>query len=139
MLPKIPAKKNGKRIALVGCGPASLTVCNDLMPLGYSATIFEKFDKPGGLMRSNIPSFRLPETVLMDEINMILDMGVEIRYNSPVESMTKLLGEGYDAIFVGSGAPRGKDLELPGRRDPPSPTHSYRHRLAGFRRVSAHR
>jgi len=123
MLPKIPSKKNGKRIALVGCGPASLTVCNDLMPLGYSATIFEKFDKPGGLMRSNIPSFRLPETVLMDEINMILDMGVEIRYNSPVESLAKLLGEGYDAIFVGSGAPRGKDLELPGRRDPAAAEH----------------
>jgi formate dehydrogenase (NADP+) beta subunit len=125
MLPKIPAKKNGKRIALVGCGPASLTVCNDLMPLGYSATIFEKFDKPGGLMRSNIPSFRLPETVLMDEINMILDMGVEIRYNSPVESMSGLLAEGYDAIFVGSGAPRGKDLELPGRRDPAAAEHIF--------------
>jgi len=117
MLPRIPEKKNGKRIALVGCGPASLTVANDLMPLGYSATIFERYDKPGGLMRSNIPSFRLPEPVLMDEINMILDMGVEVRYNSPVESMQGLLGEGYDAIFVGSGAPRGKDLELPGRRD----------------------
>jgi NADPH-dependent glutamate synthase beta subunit-like oxidoreductase/ferredoxin len=117
LLPRVPEKKNGKRIALVGAGPASLTVANDLMPLGYSVTIFERYDKPGGLMRSNIPSFRLPETVLMDEINMILDMGVEIRYNSPVESMQSLLGEGYDAIFVGSGAPRGKDLELPGRRD----------------------
>ena len=117
MLPKIPEKKNGKRIAMVGAGPASLTVANDLMPLGYSVTIFERYDKPGGLMRTNIPSFRLPENVLMDEINMILDMGVEIRYNSPVESLQKLLGEGYDAIFVGSGAPRGKDLELPGRRD----------------------
>ena len=91
------------------------------MPLGYSATIFEKFDKPGGLMRSNIPSFRLPEQVLMDEINMILDMGVEVRYNSPVESMKNLLGEGFDAVFVGSGAPRGKDLDLPGRNDPAAP------------------
>ncbi len=123
MLPKIPATKNGKRIALVGCGPSSLTVANDLMPLGYSATIYEKFNKPGGLMRSNIPSFRLPEQVLMDEINMILDMGVEVRYNSPVESMKSLLEEGYDAIFVGSGAPRGKDLELPGRRDPAAAEH----------------
>ena len=123
MLPKAPEKKNGKRIALVGAGPASLTVANDLMPHGYSVTIFERYDKPGGLMRSNIPSFRLPETVLMDEINMILDMGVEIRYNSPVESMTSLLGQGYDAIFVGSGAPRGKDLELPGRRDPAAVDH----------------
>ena len=123
MLPKAPEKKNGKRIALVGAGPASLTVANDLMPHGYSVTIFERYDKPGGLMRSNIPSFRLPETVLMDEINLILDMGVEIRYNSPVESMTSLLGQGYDAIFVGSGAPRGKDLELPGRRDPAAADH----------------
>ncbi len=80
MLPKAPEKKNGKRVALIGCGPASLTVANDLMPLGYSATIYEKFDKPGGLMRSNIPSFRLPEQVLLDEVNMILDMGVEVRY-----------------------------------------------------------
>src|SRR5579863_984494 len=123
MLPKIPEKKNGKRIAMVGCGPASLTVANDLMPLGYAVTIYEKYDKPGGLMRSNIPSFRLPETVLMDEINMILDMGVEVKYNSPVESMKNLLGEGYDAIFVGSGAPRGKDLDLPGRRDPAAADH----------------
>ncbi len=115
LLPKAPAQKNGKRIALVGAGPASLTVANDLMPLGYQVTIFEKQDKPGGLMRSNIPSFRLPEQVLTEEINYILDMGVEIRYNSPVESMKALLGERFDAIFVGSGAPRGKDLDVPGR------------------------
>ena len=122
-LPKAPEKKNGKRVALIGCGPASLTVANDLMPLGYSATIYEKYDKPGGLMRSNIPSFRLPEQVLLDEVNMILDMGVEVRYNSPVESMKALLAENYDAIFVGSGAPRGKDLDLPGRNDPAAAEH----------------
>ncbi len=123
MLPRAPEKKNGKRIALVGCGPASLTVANDLAPLGYSLTIFEKYDKPGGLMRSNIPSFRLPEPVLMEEINYILDMGVEVRYNSPVESLKKLLAENYDAIFVGSGAPRGKNLDLPGRNDPAAAEH----------------
>ncbi len=115
LLPKAPAQKNGKRIALVGAGPASLTVANDLMPLGYQVTIFEKQDKPGGLMRSNIPSFRLPEQVLAEEIDYILDMGVEIRYNSPVESMKALLGDRFDAIFIGSGAPRGKDLDVPGR------------------------
>jgi NADPH-dependent glutamate synthase beta subunit-like oxidoreductase/ferredoxin len=115
LLPKAPAQKNGKRVALVGAGPASLTVANDLMPLGYQVTIFEKQDKPGGLMRSNIPSFRLPEQVLAEEIDYILDMGVEIRYNSPVESMKALLGDRFDAIFVGSGAPRGKDLDVPGR------------------------
>ena len=83
-LPKIPSQKNGKRIACIGAGPASLTVANDLMPLGYEVVMFEKYDRPGGLMRTNIPAFRLPESVLMDEINQILDMGVEIRYNSPI-------------------------------------------------------
>ena len=85
--------------------------------LGYEVTIFEKQDKPGGLMRTNIPSFRLPEKVLDDEVGMILDMGVEIHYNSPVSSLKDLLSEGYDAVFVGTGAPRGKDLDLPGRHD----------------------
>lgn len=117
LLPKIPAKKNGKRIACIGAGPASLTVANDLMPLGYEITIFEKQDKPGGLMRSNIPAFRLPEQVLMEEVNLILDMGVDIRYNAPVTSMKALLEQGFDAIFVGSGAPRGKELDAPGRHD----------------------
>jgi formate dehydrogenase (NADP+) beta subunit len=117
LLPKIPEKKNGKRVACVGAGPASLAVANDLMPLGYEVVMFEKFAKPGGLTRTNIPVFRLPGEVLDSEINAILDMGVDIRYNSPVESMRDLLGQGFDAIFVGSGAPRGKDLEIPGRHD----------------------
>jgi NADPH-dependent glutamate synthase beta subunit-like oxidoreductase/ferredoxin len=117
LLPQAPARKNGKRVACVGAGPASLTVANDLMPLGYEVTIFEKYDKPGGLMRTNIPSFRLPESVLKFETDAILDMGVDIRYNSPVNSMKELLGQGFDAVFVGSGAPRGKDLEIPGRHD----------------------
>ena len=117
LLPKIPTKKNGKRVACVGAGPASLAVANDLMPLGYEVVMFEKFAKPGGLTRTNIPVFRLPGEVLDSEINAILDMGVDIRYNSPVESMRDLLGQGFDAIFVGSGAPRGKDLEIPGRHD----------------------
>ena len=117
-LPKAPAQKNGKKIALVGAGPASLTVANDLMPLGYSVTIFEKQPKPGGLMRTNIPSFRLPEATLREECDAILDMGVDIRYSSPVSSMKGLLDQGFDAVFVGSGAPRGKDLDLPGRWDP---------------------
>jgi formate dehydrogenase beta subunit len=116
-LPKAPEHKNGKRVALIGAGPVSLTVCNDLMPLGYECVIFEKLDRAGGLMRVNIPSFRLPAEVLDDEVNNILDMGVEIRYNSPVTSMRALLDEGFDAVFVGSGAPKGKDLEVPGRHD----------------------
>jgi len=117
LLPKAPARKNGKRVALVGAGPASLTVCNDLMPLGYECVIHEKNATPGGLMRVNIPSFRLPASVLDEEVRYILDMGVDIRYNSPVESLTGLLAEGYDAVFVGSGAPKGKELDLPGRHD----------------------
>jgi formate dehydrogenase (NADP+) beta subunit len=117
LLPKSPSKKNGFRVACIGAGPASLTVANDLTPLGYEVVILEKADKPGGLMRSNIPSFRLPESVLYEEIDYITDMGVEVRYNSPVESMKALLEQGFDAIFVGSGAPRGKNLDVPGRYD----------------------
>ncbi|WP_420634911.1 FAD-dependent oxidoreductase [Candidatus Palauibacter sp.] len=115
--PTIPERKNGKKIACVGAGPASLTVARDLMPLGYEVTIFEKNDRPGGLMWTNIPQFRLPPEVLWEEIDYILDMGVDIRYNAPVKSMKWLLDQGYDAIFVGSGAPRGKELHLPGRYD----------------------
>jgi formate dehydrogenase (NADP+) beta subunit len=117
-LPQIPKKKNGKKIALIGAGPASLTVANDLMPLGYQVTIFEKLPRPGGLMRINIPSFRLPEEVLDEEIGYIVDMGVEMRYNSPVESLQALLEtREFDAVFVGSGAPKGKELDIPGRHD----------------------
>ena len=115
--PEIPKQKNGKRIACVGGGPASLTVARDLMPLGYEVTIFEKNDRPGGLMWTNIPQFRLPPEVLWEEIDYILDMGVDIRYNAPVKSMKWLLEQGFDAVFVGSGAPRGKELRLPGRYD----------------------
>ena len=115
-LPNIPKHKNGKKIALVGAGCASLTVCNDLIPLGYECTVFEKLDKPGGLMRSNIPSFRLPASVLDEEIEYITGMGVDLRLNTPVESMQALLEDGYDAVFVGSGAPKGKELDIPGRR-----------------------
>jgi formate dehydrogenase (NADP+) beta subunit len=117
LLPRIPQQTNGRRVACIGAGPASLTVANDLMPFGYQITIFEKQDKPGGLMRTNIPAFRLPEQVLNEEIDLILDMGVDIRFNAPVPSMKALLEQGFDAIFVGCGAPRGKELEIPGRHD----------------------
>ncbi|HEX9563283.1 MAG TPA: FAD-dependent oxidoreductase [Gemmatimonadaceae bacterium] len=117
LLPKAPAEKNGKRVALVGAGPASLTVCNDLMPLGYECVIYERSTTPGGLMRVNIPSFRLPATVLDEEVSMILDLGVEVRYGTAVNSLKGLLAEGYDAVFIGSGAPKGKELDLPGRHD----------------------
>jgi len=116
-LPRAPRTKNGKRIACIGAGPASLTVANDLMPLGYEITMFERWGTPGGLMRTNIPSFRLPASVLEEEIGYIVDLGVDLRLGSAVTSMRELLATGeFDAVFVGSGAPKGKDLELPGRR-----------------------
>jgi formate dehydrogenase (NADP+) beta subunit len=116
-LPRIPKLKNGKKIALIGAGCASLTVANDLMPLGYSVTIFEQFAVPGGLMRTNIPSFRLPAEVLNEEIAQIVDMGVDLKLNHPIRSMKELLGSGFDAVFVGAGAPKGKELNLPGRKE----------------------
>jgi formate dehydrogenase beta subunit len=118
LLPQAPAVKNGKKVALIGAGPASLTVANDLMPLGYTVTIFEKQPRPGGLMRINIPAFRLPEQVLDEEIAYIVDMGVDVRYDTPVASLKGLLDGGeFDAVFVGSGAPKGKELDIPGRHD----------------------
>jgi len=116
-LPTIPDNKNGKRIACIGAGCASLTVANDLMPLGYEVTIFEQFATAGGLMRTNIPSFRLPGSVIDEEISAIVDMGVDLRLGHRIESMKKLLDEGFDAVFVGSGAPKGKELSLPGRQE----------------------
>jgi formate dehydrogenase beta subunit len=117
-LPTAPATKNGKKVALIGAGPASLTVANDLMPLGYQCTIFEKQPRPGGLMRINIPAFRLPEEVLDEEIGYIVNMGVTMKYDSPVASLKQLAdSKEFDAIFVGSGAPKGKELDLPGRHD----------------------
>jgi NADPH-dependent glutamate synthase beta subunit-like oxidoreductase/ferredoxin len=123
LLPTAPKKKNGKRVALIGAGPASLTVANDLVPLGYACTIFEALEKPGGLMRSNIPSFRLPEQVLDEEIDMIVEMGAELRLGTRVDSMKALLDDGYDAVFVGTGAPKGKELDLPGRHEAGANVH----------------
>ena len=106
LLPRAPEQKNGKRIALVGAGCASLSVANDLMPLGYDCVIFEALHRPGGLMYSNIPAFRLPVSVLDEEMNYIIDMGVDLRLNTRVESMGELLEQGFDAVFIGSGAPK---------------------------------
>ncbi|NLB07789.1 MAG: FAD-dependent oxidoreductase, partial [Desulfobulbaceae bacterium] len=117
-VPPVPAQKNGKRIALIGGGPASLTVARDLLPLGYTVDLYDDQKQGGGFMRSQLPSFRLPEPVLMGEVQTILDMGVQARFNHRVESLKALLAEDYDAVFVGTGAPRGRDLpDLPGRRE----------------------
>ncbi|MCY3814966.1 MAG: FAD-dependent oxidoreductase [Gammaproteobacteria bacterium] len=117
-LPTAPNEKNGKRVALIGAGCASLTVANDLAPLGYELVMYESLDKPGGLMRTNIPAFRLPVEVLDDEMDQILRMGIDLRLGHGIESMRDLLDNGgYDAVFVGTGAPKGKELNLPGRHD----------------------
>jgi NADPH-dependent glutamate synthase beta chain and related oxidoreductases len=116
LMPKPPFKPNGKKIALIGAGPASLTVARDLAPLGYEIHLFDDQKKAGGFMRSQIPAFRLPESVLEEEVNYILDLGIHTFFNTYVESLKAILKKDYDAVFVGTGAPRGKDLpKLPGR------------------------
>lgn len=116
-LPIIPKKKNGKHIALIGAGPASLTVARDLAPLGYSIDIYDNQFAGGGMMRSQIPSFRLPVAVLDEEVNYILNMGVTTTFDIQVDSLKDILNKKYDAVFVGTGAPRGKGLNLPGLED----------------------
>ena len=118
-LPEVPSEKNGRRVALIGAGPASLTVADDLLPLGYELTIFEKLSTTGGLMRTNIPAFRLPPEVIDEEIGNIVDRGVDLRLGEEVTSLRALLSEGYDAVFIGSGAPHGRNLVLPGRESSP--------------------
>jgi NADPH-dependent glutamate synthase beta subunit-like oxidoreductase len=122
-MPKPATRKNGKRIACVGAGPASLTVARDLAPLGYHVTVFEAEKKGGGFMRTQVPRFRLPEAVIDEEVGYILDLGVEFRGNSRIDSLKALLAQNYDAVFVGSGAPRGRDLELPGRQEAATNIH----------------
>ncbi len=116
-LPKSPEKKNGKRIACIGAGPASLTVARDLLPLGYSITVFDGAKQGGGMIRSQIPKFRLPEVVIDEEVGYILQMGVETRFGTWINSLKEILAENYDAVFVGTGAPRGREANLPGRQE----------------------
>jgi NADPH-dependent glutamate synthase beta subunit-like oxidoreductase len=117
------APSNGKRVACVGAGPASLTVARDLAPLGYEVTVFDSDMQAGGFMRTQIPHFRLPESVIDEETGYILDLGVAFRGGEPIDSMKALLAQGWDAIFVGCGAPRGRDLDLPGRREAAAAIH----------------
>ncbi len=122
-MPRPVLKKNGKRIACIGGGPASLTVARDLAPLGYQVTIFDADAKAGGMIRSQIPRFRLPEEVIDEETGYVLRLGVDFRGGVRIESMQQLLAENWDAVFVGSGAPRGRDLSVPGRREAASQIH----------------
>ena len=116
-LPKPAARKNGKRVALVGGGPASLTVARDLAPIGYHVVVFDADAKAGGMIRTQIPKFRLPDSVIDEETGYILGLGVDFRAGKRIDSMKALLAEGWDAVFVGSGAPRGRDLDIPGRKE----------------------
>ena len=118
-----PAPKNGWRIALVGGGPASLTVARDLAPLGYHCTVFDADPKPGGMMRSQIPKFRLPDSVIDEETGYVLSLGVDYKAGHRIDSLKTLLAENYDAVFIGSGAPRGRELNIPGRKEAAANIH----------------
>ncbi len=117
LMPQAPFTPNGKKIALIGAGPASLTVARDLAPLGYEIHLFDEQFKGGGFMLSQIPSFRLPETVLDEEVNYILDLGIHTHFKHYVSSLKDVLDAGYDAVFVGTGAPHGRELKIPGRQE----------------------
>ena len=131
LMPEIPKEKNGKKIALIGGGPASLTVARDLAPLGYELHLYDEWNAGGGMMRTQIPAFRLPIEVLEEEVNYILDMGVVTHFNHYVSSMKEILDQDYDAVFVGTGAPKGRNLKLPGREEADANVHIGIEWLAG--------
>ena len=122
-LPAAPFAKNGKRVALIGAGPASLTVARDLLPLGYTVVLYDGDKNAGGMMRTQIPKFRLPETVLDEEVGYILGLEPELKLGQKIDSLKSLLAEDYDAIFVGCGAPRGRELDIPGRKEAGANVH----------------
>jgi NADPH-dependent glutamate synthase beta subunit-like oxidoreductase/ferredoxin len=123
-MPSVPAVKNGRKVACIGAGPASLTVARDLAPLGYHVVVFDADSRGGGMIRSQIPRFRLPEEVIDEEVGYIEALGIETQYGVRVESLGALLaGGGFDAVFVGSGAPRGRDLDIPGRSEAAANIH----------------
>jgi formate dehydrogenase (NADP+) beta subunit len=122
-LPQPAAQKNGKRIACIGAGPASLTVARDLLPIGYEVVIYEADPFAGGMMRTQIPKFRLPETVIDEEVGYILGLQPEFRSGQRVDSLKAVVDDGYDAVFVGCGAPRGRDLDIPGRKEAAANIH----------------
>ena len=122
-MPPAPTTRNGKKIALIGAGPASLTVARDLAPLGYHLVIYDSDSRAGGMIRSQIPKFRLPEEVIDEEVGYITDLGPEMRLGQRIDRLKALLEEDYDAIFVGSGAPRGRDLPIPGRHEAAANIH----------------
>jgi formate dehydrogenase beta subunit len=131
LMPQGPFEMNGKKIALIGGGPASLTVARDLAPLGYEIHLYDEWNKGGGMMRTQIPAFRLPEEVLDEEVNYILNMGVHAHFNTFVKSMKEILDKKYDAVFVGTGAPKGRSLRIPGYEEAKENIHIGIEFLAG--------
>ena len=129
LLPRAPAERNGKRVVCVGAGPASLTVARDLAAIGYEVVVFDSDSRAGGMMRSQIPKFRLPDEIIDEEVGYALSTGGQFVASRRIDSLKALLSEGYDAIFVGCGAPRGRNLDIPGRREAAA-QHPNRHRLA---------
>lgn len=122
-IPTGPFPSNGKKVALIGGGPASLAVARDLAPLGYEIHLFDEQPAGGGMMRTQIPSFRLPNAVLEEEVGYILNMGIHTQFNTYVKSLREVAEKDYDAIFVGTGAPRGRDLNIPGRQEAAANIH----------------
>jgi NADPH-dependent glutamate synthase beta subunit-like oxidoreductase/formate hydrogenlyase subunit 6/NADH:ubiquinone oxidoreductase subunit I len=116
-MPKAPAKTNGRKVACLGAGPASLTVARDLAVLGYEVTLFDQNPQLGGMIRTQIPAFRLPVSVIDEEMDYITSIGNINFVHKKIESLKEILDEGWDAVFVGTGAPRGRDLDIPGRED----------------------
>jgi len=139
LMPQGPFTPNEKKIALIGGGPASLTVARDLAPLGYEIHLYDEWSKGGGMMRTQIPAFRLPESVLEEEVNYILDLGIHTHFNTYVSSMREMLEKDYDAIFVGTGAPQGRNLQLPGSEEAAANIHIGIEWLAGvaFEHISS--
>ena len=122
-MPTPPVKRIGKKIACIGAGPASMTVARDLAPLGYHVVVYDADAKSGGMIRSQIPRFRLPESVIDEEMGYVTALGLEMRLGERIDSLGGLLKEDYDAIFVGTGAPRGRDLDVPGRQEAAANIH----------------
>ena len=123
LLPAVPTTRNGKRVACVGAGPASLTVARDLAAIGYEVVVFDSDSRAGGMMRSQIPKFRLPDEVIDEEVGYALSTGGQFVASRRIDSLKDIIGEGYDAIFVGCGAPRGRNLDIDGRREAASNIH----------------
>ena len=117
-------KRNGKTVAVVGAGPAGLVAANRLNKMGYKVTVFDKNEAAGGLLRYGIPNFKLNKSVIDRRINLLVEEGIEFKYNTPVNfegdkvseaDLEKALGAKFDAVVISTGTPTARDLKIPGR------------------------